>query len=193
MFLATPENLSQIAVHGWSVLKWLYNVNGQQYWAMAMAASAVLYVLVSLLGKRRSFDLDRLLHRGRYDTAREMTVVNATPSRGLRMLGMGREFTRGDRVIYIASYVHTGIWILVFIVGTIYNLHHDVPDAAWASFWRVYFFIQVVISLLVIVWFSIGGFRDIGSMLGRLRVMKRDALDDGSAESVDATAGEEQQ
>ncbi|MFH1864466.1 MAG: hypothetical protein ABIK85_01160, partial [Candidatus Eisenbacteria bacterium] len=93
----------------------------------------------------------------------------------------------------IASYVHTGIWILVFIVGTIYNLHHDVPDAAWASFWRVYFFIQVVISLLVIVWFSIGGFRDIGSMLGRLRVMKRDALDDGSAESVDATAGEEQQ
>ncbi len=160
---------------------------------MAMGASSVLYVLVSLLGRRRAFDLDRLLHRGKYDIARETTVVNAAPSRGLRMLGMGKEFTRGDRVIYIASYVHTGIWTLVFIVGTVYNLHHDVPDAAWANFWRVYFFIQVVISVLVIVWFSIGGFRDIGAMLGRLRVMRRDVLDDGSAENVDATAGEEPQ
>lgn len=191
MFLSAPENLSQIAAYGWNTLRWLYNINGQQYWAMAMGASALLYVLVSLLGKRRSFDLDRLLHRGKYDTARETTVVNAAPSRGLRMLGMGKEFTRGDRIIYIASYAHTGIWILVFIVGTIYNLHHDVPDAAWASFWRVYFFIQVVISLFVIVWFSIGGFRDIGSMLGRLRVMKRDQNDDGVAEQLDVAEGEE--
>ncbi|MFH1688973.1 MAG: sodium:solute symporter [Candidatus Eisenbacteria bacterium] len=191
MFLATPENLSQIAVHGWSVLRWLYHINGQQYWAMAMGASAVLYVLVSLLGKRRSFDLDRLLHRGRYDTARETTVVNAAPSRGLRVLGMGKEFTRGDRIIYIASYAHTTFWILVFIVGTIYNLHHDVPSEAWARFWKFYFFVQVVVSVFVIVWFAIGGFRDLGAMLGRLRVMQRDADDDGVAEHVDATAREE--
>jgi low affinity Fe/Cu permease len=107
------------------------------------------------------------------------------------MLGMGKEFTRGDRIIYIASYAQTGFWILVFIVGTIYNLHHDVPDEAWARFWKLYFFIQVAVSIFVIVWFSIGGFRDAAAMLGRLRVMQRDADDDGVAEHVDATTREE--
>jgi len=192
MFLTTPENLSRLAEHGWGLLKWLYHINGQQYWAVAMGASAVLYVLVSLLGRRRAFDLDKLLHRGRYDTAHETTVVNAAPSRGLRMLGMGKEFTRGDRIIFIASYAQTAFWILVFIVGTVYNLHHDVPDETWARFWKFYFLVQLVVSLFVIVWFSIGGFKDISAMLGRLRVMKRDADDDGVAEHVDATAQEEQ-
>jgi SSS family solute:Na+ symporter len=188
MFHWAPANLSQMAQRGWVALNWLYNINGQQYWAVAMFASSVLYVLVSLLGKRRSYDLDKLLHRGRYDVAHETRVVNAAPSRGLRMLGMGKEFTRGDRVIYIASYAHTGIWTVVFIIGTIYNLHHDVADAAWAQFWRVYFFIQVAISIFVIVWFSVGGFKDISAMLGRLRVMKRDTLDDGVAEHVEDVA-----
>jgi SSS family solute:Na+ symporter len=139
MFLTTPENLSRLAEHGWGMLKWLYHINGQQYWAVAMGASAALYVLVSLLGSRRAFDLDKLLHRGRYDAAHETTVVNAAPSRGLRMLGMGKEFTRGDRIIFIASYAQTAFWVLVFIVGTIYNLHHDVPDSgsstSWCSSW----------------------------------------------------------
>ncbi|MCK4408634.1 MAG: sodium:solute symporter, partial [Candidatus Eisenbacteria sp.] len=191
MFLAAPEHLSGLAVRGWVLLNWLYHINGQQYWAVAMAASSILYVLVSLLGKRRAFDLDRLLHRGRYDTAHETTVVNAAPSRGFRVLGMGREFTRGDRIIFIASYAQTGFWILVFIVGTIYNLHHDVPDEAWARFWKLYFFIQVAVSIFVIVWFSIGGFRDVAAMLGRLKVMQRDAEDDGVAEHLDATTREE--
>ncbi len=191
MFLAAPEHLSDLAQRGWTLLNWLYHINGQQYWAVAMGASTVLYVLVSLLGKRRAFDLDKLLHRGRYDTAHETTVVNAAPSRGFRLLGMGREFTRGDRIIFIASYAQTGFWILVFIVGTIYNLHHDVPDEAWARFWKLYFFIQVAVSIFVIVWFSIGGFRDMAAMLGRLRVMRRDADDDGVAEHVDAAPGEE--
>jgi SSS family solute:Na+ symporter len=191
MFLTTPENLSRLAEHGWGMLKWLYHINGQQYWAVAMGASAALYVLVSLLGSRRAFDLDKLLHRGRYDAAHETTVVNAAPSRGLRMLGMGKEFTRGDRIIFIASYAQTAFWVLVFIVGTIYNLHHDVPDEAWAQFWKFYFVVQLVVSIFVIVWFSIGGFKDVSAMLGRLRVMQRDADDDGVAEHVDAAPGEE--
>ena len=186
MFAAAPAGLSVLAQRGWTLLHALYNINGQQYWAIAMGASSALYVAVSLLGKRRTYDLDRLLHRGKHTLPEETKVVNASPSTGLRMLGMGREFTRGDRIIYIASYAHTAFWTLVFVVGTIYNLRHDVPDEAWARFWKTYFFIQVGISLLVIVWFSVGGFRDIAAMLRRLRVMQRDATDDG-AESGEQT------
>ena len=192
MFATAPENLAGLAEFGWNALRWLYHINGQQYWAIAMGASSVLYVLVSLLGRRRVFDLDKLLHRGKYDVAHETTVVNEAPSRGLRMLGMGREFTRADRILYIATYAQTAFWIIIFIVGTIYNLNHDVPDEAWARFWRFYFFVQIIVSIVVIFWFSIGGFRDISAMLGRLRVMKRDESDDGVAELVETETGEEQ-
>lgn len=111
----------------WLVSTWLYNINGQQYWAMAMSASTLLYIVISLLSRRTPYDLDKLLHRGRYAIEGESTVVTKAPGRGWRMLGMGREFTRGDRVIYIASYCWTGLCTLVFIVGTIYNLTHRDP------------------------------------------------------------------
>ncbi|MBN2565894.1 MAG: sodium:solute symporter, partial [Candidatus Eisenbacteria bacterium] len=179
MFHAAPLKLSAVGQRGWLILEWLYNINGQQYWAVAMGASSLLYILVSLLGKRRVYDLDKLLNRGKYAVSGETAVLNLAPSRGVRMLGMGREFTRSDRIIYYASYAHTAFWTVVFIVGTAYNLHHDVPDQAWAQFWRVYFFIQVGISIFVLVWFALGGFRDIAAMLGRLRVMQRDEDDDG--------------
>ncbi len=180
LFESAPELTSRIAELWWTLGHWLYNINGQQYWAVAMGASALMYVLVSLLGRTPPRDLDHALHRGKYVVAGEMEVVDAAPSRGWKMLGMGKEFTRGDKVIYIATYVHTAIWITIFIIGTIYNLHHDVADERWASFWKVYFYIQVTISIFVMIWFSIGGFRDIGAMLRRLRVMKRDAMDDGT-------------
>jgi len=187
MFESAPLIVSRAGQLWWVLKHWLYNINGQQYWAVAMGASAFMYVTISLLGRTKPLDLDRVLHRGEYAVAGETEVVNAAPSRGWRMLGMGKEFTRGDRIIYIATYAHTGIWILIFIVGTIYNLHHDVPDEAWANFWRIYFFIQVAFSIFVLLWFSIGGFRDIGAMLKRLRVMQRDEADDGMVEHDEET------
>jgi SSS family solute:Na+ symporter len=156
-------------------------INGQVFWAIAMGVASLVYVLVSLSGRRRDFDLDRLLHRGRYAIAGEMTVVDATPSRGLKLLGMGREFTRGDKIIYFATYVHTAVWAVVFTAGTIYSLTHPVADAAWERFWRIFLYIQVAFAVLVIGWFAIGGVRDLRGMLRRLSVMRRDASDDGFA------------
>ena len=54
---------------------------------------------------------------------------------GFRALGMGREFTRGDRALYILTYIWTGLWFLVFVVGTIANLSAEEPldDGAWIS------------------------------------------------------------
>ena len=108
-----------------------------------------------------------------------MEIVGATPSRGFRVLGVGREFTRGDRVLYLVTYAWVGAWTLVFIVGTVINLARDVDDAAWAGFWQGYVYLMVVVSSVVVLWFAIGGFRDIRAMLGRLAVMRRDDQDDG--------------
>ena len=94
---------------------------------------------------------------------------------------MGREFTRGDKIIFVASYAWTFIWTLVFIVGTSHNLSHEVDDSAWAAFWKVYVTIQVVMAVFVIVWFTIGGARDIRSMFRSLRSMVRHDLEPSEA------------
>jgi SSS family solute:Na+ symporter len=156
-----------------------FPVNGQEFWGIAMAASTLVYVAVSLLGPKRTFDLDRLLHRGSHALEGEMEIVGAAPSRGLRALGIGREFTRGDRVLYLVTYAWVGAWTLTFIVGTVINLARDVEDSAWAGFWQGYVYLMVVVSGIVVLWFAIGGFRDIRAMLGRLAVMRRDDQDDG--------------
>jgi SSS family solute:Na+ symporter len=172
---------SSIAVGGIIIHQVIDNffINGQVFWAISMFASSVVYIAVSLLGRRRVHDMDRLLHRGKYAIEGEMKVVEKVPSRGWKILGMGREFTRFDKFIYIANYIWTGAWTLVFIVGTVYNLTHEVSDTSWMNFWKIYLYIQMGLAIIVIFWFAAGGFKDLRVMVHRLRTMKRDDRDDG--------------
>ena len=124
-------------------------------------------------------DMDKLLHRGQYAVQDENAVVAAVPSKGWKLLGMGKEFTRFDKFIYIMNYVWTGGWTLVFIVGTIYNLTHEVSDDTWMKFWRIYLLIHAGVAVVVIFWFMVGGFKDLKAMVKRLRTMDRDDSDDG--------------
>jgi SSS family solute:Na+ symporter len=155
-------------------------INGQVFWGIAMGASIVVYVAVSLAGERVEFDLDGLLHRRDRIGAAETRIVDPEPSRAFRILGMGREFTRGDRVIYVATYAWTGIWTLIFVVGTVYNLGRDVADAVWADFWQFYLYSQLAAAVVVIVWFTLGGCRDLLAMRRSLQSMERDPTDDGT-------------
>jgi solute:Na+ symporter, SSS family len=152
-------------------------INGQEFWALAMGAATLVYVGVSLLGRRRVYDLDRLLHRGRYAVA----VEGGAPAepRGWRALWYGKEFTRGDRVIYFANYAWAVGWFAVFVVGTIHNLTREVSDEAWFGFWKVWLWIQIGMSAVTVVWFSAGGFLDLRRMFRRLRTRERDHADDG--------------
>jgi len=173
---------SGLAVGFWNTLQWLFELNGQQYWMLAMAGGSLLYVAVSLLGPRREADMDRLLHRGRWDTARETEVVVERPGFWWRVFGMGREFRGRDRAIYVATYAWTLLWGLIFGVGTVWNLTHEVADASWMAFWRVYVWFYLVVSFVVLVWFAVGGARDVKAMFASLAAAARDEADDGRVE-----------
>ena len=156
-----------------------FPINGQVFWGISMFGGSVLYLLISLFGKRHEADMDKLLNRGTYTRTEESQVVEAAPSRGWKIFGMGREFTRFDKFIYVANYVWTGAWTIVFIMGTIYNLSHEVSDDSWMAFWRIYVIIQIALAVVTIVWFSAGGFLDLRTMFRKLSGMKRDDSDDG--------------
>ena len=95
------------------------------------------------------------------------------------MLGMGKEFTRGDKIIYTVTYTWIFAWILVFVIGTIYNLLNNVSDEVWMTYWKVYFYLFPIASCGVCVWFLVGGLVDIKAMFKRLSTMDRDESDAG--------------
>ena len=176
MILGAVISVGGIVIHQ---LQPDFFINGQVFWAIAMGAATVGYVIVSMLGRRPPANLDKLLRRGAHAEAGGDPSLSALPKRGWRALGWGPEFTLGDRVIYVITYAWTFTWVAVFIVGTVLNLTHEVSDAAWAKFWWAYLTIQLVAAIVVIVWFAAGGTRDLIAMLRALRAMKRDTADDG--------------
>jgi SSS family solute:Na+ symporter len=157
-----------------------FPINGQVFWFIAMASSMLVYIAVSLLGKRHEFDMDKLLHRGKYSVQEDQTAIAAEPVRGLKVLGMSKEFTRGDKIIYIASYVWIFLWFLVFVAGTIYNLSHPASDETWMKFWYVYLAFNIAAATAVVIWFTIGGVKNMREMFAGLRTRVRDHSDDGS-------------
>ncbi len=171
---------SVIAVGG-IIIKQLnpdFFINGQEFWGLAMGVSSLVYVLVSLLSGKKDFNMDKMLHKGAY-AVEETAVGEVVPSRGLKMLGMGKEFTRGDKFIYIAAYTWTFLWFIVFLVGTWMNFTSDVSDTAWMGFWKLFIIINTVASVVIIIWFAIGGTRDLKDMLKRLATAVRNHQDDG--------------
>lgn len=155
-------------------------INGQMFWGLAMGISALVYIIVSLLGKKQNFNMDKMLHRGKYEIQDEIKIIEQTEKRGWKAIGIGKEFTKLDKVIYIGTYTWTFVWFAVFIIGTLINLNTNVSDEAWMTFWKVYIYANLGASILAIIWFSIGGVLDIKAMFKRLGTMERDAYDDGS-------------
>ena len=65
-----------------------------------MVGSLLGYVVFSLLGRQPGFELDRMLHRGKY-AGKEDSMMLASPVRDWKnTLGFSSDFTRDDKVIF---------------------------------------------------------------------------------------------
>lgn len=153
-------------------------INGQWFWLISMGGASLVYIGVSLATGKQPFNMDKLLKRGEYAVAVDQTETQST-SFGWKLFGMGKEFTRGDKAIYIGNYIWTFAWAGIFIVGTIYGIQAEVSDSTWLKFWRGYVVVQIIAAVVVVFWFTIGGIVDMKAMFHRLRHMERDDKDDG--------------
>lgn len=87
-------------------------INEQWGFGISIAGAIGIYIIASLLEKslkhEPDFNLDKMLHRGRYADSQ-----SAKPATGLRALGFTDEFTRGDKFIFFAGIGWTILWFLV--------------------------------------------------------------------------------
>ncbi len=161
-------------------------LSGQVLGFIAAISSISVYVTVSLLGRHADFDLDRMLFRGRWRETlppserdfREET--GAGPPGWMRKLGFTREYSRIDTWITWVTVSWPLLWTIVLIGGTALGLSTSIATAAWARFWHVYTWLIFGVGCVIVVWFTVGGFRDLARMYAHLRRYAADERDDGS-------------
>jgi SSS family solute:Na+ symporter len=155
----------------------------QEMFFFAMIISGAGYIIVSLVsGGKQQFNLDRMLHRGQYAIETEKNSADESVRHiGWKgILGFDKYFTLSDKLIYVGSY---GIMFLLLggcIAGSIYNWLFPTTDSAWLSFWHGFISVLAVLTVVLIVWLTIGGFRDLKQLYVLLRTVKRDDRDDGT-------------
>ncbi|MCH2114826.1 MAG: hypothetical protein MK171_07955 [Pirellulales bacterium] len=163
-----------------------FPVNSQFLLLIGMVGASVLYILVSLLGKRHVHNMDKLLHRGEYAHPADATEVTDEQAGGLAtLLGLGKDFNLKDKIIFLSITGWTIAWSLIFILGSIYNVFFDVSTELWTCFWHFYVWMIFIVGIGTTVWLTTGGIIDIKKMLHRLAVRERDEHDDGWVEQHD--------
>lgn len=174
---------SRVGGIDWSVGPNAFPFDG--IWTLAFTAvfAVTSYVTASLVGwlffQQNPFDLDRLLHRGKWSIEGEHQMGVKNPVSGWRALLPTSEFTLGDKYIYFGQLSWTFLGLAIFVVGTLYALLYDVSVDTWAMFWGWQVCTTFVLGSVTTLWFFLGGLRDISIMFNTLNNLKRDHADTG--------------
>lgn len=162
-----------------------FPINSIEISVIATLFSMVAYVAVSLLTYRGAYNLDRMLHRGQYNTDGDQHVTEETKSFKTfmaKLIGLSPECTKGDKVLIWSVFLWSFVYqvIICFVVVLIWNLIWPWPT----SWWTHYFFwtsmvVAAIVGVITTVWFMIGGFIDTRRMFKDLENSVNNPLDDG--------------
>ena len=162
-------------------------LNGMQINFIAMISAVLTYIGVSLFEsfvlKKETCDLNRILHRGKYAITGEHEKDVVLPPVGLKAMLPGREFSRFDRIQYFAITLWTLVWLIVFIAVSIWNYLYGTSDYWWSKFWFCHVCISILVAVVTVTWFSIGGIRDLLYLYKQMNSSVRDFSDDGRVPS----------
>ena len=162
--------------------------NGAVASFFAITIAATVYIVTSLLTCRQPFNLDRMLHRGIYavepEHGRPVTTSWRERLNWRRLINLDTNFSRVDKWTAGGIFWFSMLLVAVNLVITAWNLLYGKwPVSWWAHYWMVTgIALPCVIALGTLIWFGIGGVRDLFDFFAALRTLKRDVRDDGRVE-----------
>ncbi len=171
----------------WSLTPDSFPINSQEIYFIAILISVSLYVVVSLITCKKPFDMDKMLHRGKY--AHEGKIIEKIPNTVLgiiqKLVGITGEYTKGDKILAWSIFIYSFGYgfILNFIVIIVWNAIRPWP----IEWWGWYFFwtsivITGVIGAISTVWFFLGSTFGLVDLFKALKLKHVNELDDGRVE-----------
>ncbi len=132
-------------------------VNGAQIGFFGAISACLVYGIVSLLTCRKDFDMDRMLHRGKYAVKTEQAYETVSAKRVTwgRLIGFDEHFTLGDKCLAGGLFGWSMLWFGVLVIGSIWNLTAPWPLSVWSHFWFVVGIgIPVFFAFVTAIWFT---------------------------------------
>ncbi len=171
----------------WRMNSHKFPINSTEINFIIMICCFVGYIVVSLATYKEPYNLDRMLHRGIYDTENKGSIKEKwTVGTVLRrLIGITPEFTLGDKIISwsVFSYSVLFQFVLAFIVVVVWNAFYKWP----LEWWGYYFFVvsvcvPIVAGIIASVWFITGGIIDLRKLFIALENRVVDPLDNGQVQ-----------
>lgn len=166
----------------WSMDPVKFPINSFEIYFISMILSVGGYVIGSYL-TYKPYDLDKLLHRGKYADGPE-PVKEKWTLRNIfsKIIGITPEYTRGDRIIAYSVFFYSVVYSvgIVFFGIVIWNAIWPWPH----SWWTVKFFITTllipgIVGVISTIWFMIGGSIDAIHLFRDLKKRVEDPNDNG--------------
>ena len=171
----------------WRVTPHKFPINSIEINFIIMIFCLLAYIIGSLVTFKQPFNLDRMLHRGIYNTDGEnkeqfkwsfRTVIN-------KLIGITPEFTKGDKAITWSIFIYTIIFrfLIAFVLVAVLNIFWPWKPEWWGTyFYILYLAVPLVISAITMVWFVIGGVTDMKQLFKDLNNRVVNPLDNGQVE-----------
>ena len=163
-------------------------VNSIEFNFFLSILTVLLYIIVSKLTCKEPFNLERMLHRGKYALDGQRNIkLSWTPANFFKnLIGITPEYSKGDKVIAYGVFLYSfGYGFGLCFLGTvIWNEIHPWPVEWWSKYFVIrYFVVPCVVAAISTVWFGIGGFFGLIHLFRDLKARKSvNALDDGRVE-----------
>jgi Na+/proline symporter len=173
-------------------IKWEMNplrcpINSYEFYFMTMILTLIIYIVVSYATCKEPFNLDRMLHRGKYNLDGEnkdqekLTFKNAFR----KLIGITPEYTKGDKVIAWGFFLYSFVYgfLIIFLLVLVWNL-----ISPWKlEYWSKYFYmVQIVIpgifAFITTFWFGYGGIKNLIELFRDLEHRTVNHLDNGSVD-----------
>ena len=173
----------------WSMDPVKFPINSYEIFFLISLFTLLLYCVVSYFTMKEPFNLDCMLHRGKYnvDGEEKIELKNQFSFRNIfsSLLGITADYSKGDKFIAWILFIQSFIWsfLITFVGVVIWNIFSPWPLAWWGH----YFFITIiavplVFSIISVFWFGIGGVMGLIQLFRDLEKREIDPLDNGQVE-----------
>ena len=175
----------------WKMNPHRFPINSYEIYFMTMVFCLALYIGVSLLTRRAPFNLERMLHRGKYDVegdhGKAIPAAADWSPRGIfrKLISITPEYTKGDRIIAwaVLAYSFGYGFLAAFAFVVVFNWFSPWPMAWWGHYFLIAsLVVPGIAASITTVWFMIGGVIDLRRLFRDLKGRVANPLDDGRVE-----------
>ncbi len=171
----------------WRVNPYKCFMNAYEFKLIVTLLALVLYVVVSKLTCKEPFNLDRMLHRGKYnvENLNQQEFVWSWRTVLNKLIFITPQYTFWDRFIARSIFFYSIVYrfIFTFVFVAVWNLFDRWPKEWWSGYFLVTsMLVPGAIAVIVTFWFGIGSIRDMRQLFRDLKTRKLNFLDNGVVE-----------